>query len=152
MKIVDFQNQTTLPLEPEKLEEIAQTLTQQPIECFIVSTQRISQLNATHRGKDAVTDVLSFPMTHPFSLEEASSLQLPLGSIFICDTKAIEMADRLNHTPQEEVTLLFIHGLLHLLGYDHEVDQGQMRQEEARLIEAFNLPNSLIVRTQEKGI
>jgi probable rRNA maturation factor len=51
---------------------------------------------------------------------------------------------------QDELSLLFIHGMLHLLGYDHEVDNGEMRQKEATLIEAFALPNSLIIRTEEK--
>jgi len=48
---------------------------------------------------------------------------------------------------QMTLSLLFIHGLLHLVGYDHEVDDGEHREKEKELIEHFNLPNSLIVRT-----
>ena len=47
------------------------------------------------------------------------------------------------------VTLLFIHGLLHLLGYDHEVDSGEMREKEEALIKQYHLPESLIVRTKQ---
>jgi probable rRNA maturation factor len=48
----------------------------------------------------------------------------------------------------EELSLLFIHGLLHLLGYDHETDDGEMRQKETELIRELGLPESLIVRTE----
>jgi len=54
----------------------------------------------------------------------------------------------LGHSYNDEVTLLFIHGLLHLLGFDHEVDNGQMREEERKLIEYFSLPKSLILRSE----
>jgi len=72
----------------------------------------------------------------------------PLGSIVISENFVQQKAQELKHTQENELTLLFIHGLLHLLGFDHETDSGQMREEEARLIQEFNLPTSLIVRTQ----
>ncbi len=61
------------------------------------------------------------------------------------------MAQNLSHSEQDEFTLLYIHGLLHLLGYDHEVDSGEMREKEKLLIKKYELPESLIVRTQ-KGV
>jgi probable rRNA maturation factor len=82
--------------------------------------------------------VLSFP------LEEMP--HLPLGSIVISIDRAKEVSSRLSHDCDDEVALLFIHGLLHLLGYDHESDEGQMREKEASLIKEFDLPNSLILR------
>jgi probable rRNA maturation factor len=72
----------------------------------------------------------------------------PLGSIVISQDLVISKAEELGHAQEDEFTLLFIHGLLHLLGYDHEIDDGEMRKEEERLINTFNLPKSLIVRTQ----
>jgi len=72
---------------------------------------------------------------------------MPLGSIVISETYVREKAVEFGHTPDDELALLFIHGLLHLLGYDHEVDDGEMRAKEQELIEQFHLPKSLIVRT-----
>ena len=57
-----------------------------------------------------------------------------------------QKAKEYNHSINDEFTLLFIHGLLHLLGFDHEVDEGEHRSKEEELIKQFNLPNSLIVR------
>jgi probable rRNA maturation factor len=51
-----------------------------------------------------------------------------------------------NHSFNDELALLFIHGLLHLVGYDHEIDDGEHRAKEEEMIKKFNLPNSLIVR------
>ena len=73
---------------------------------------------------------------------------IPLGSIVISVDYVTEVAKRLGHSYDEELSLLFIHGLLHLLGYDHEVDNGEMREREAKLIKTFNLPKSLIVRME----
>ena len=75
----------------------------------------------------------------------------PLGSIVISSEHVINKAKELKHSISDEVTLLFIHGLLHLLGFDHEVDNGEMRDEEAKLIKQFSLPDSLIVRTHKEG-
>jgi probable rRNA maturation factor len=72
----------------------------------------------------------------------------PLGSIVISSWHVESMAQELGHSNNDELALLFIHGMLHLLGYDHEVDNGEMRNEEAKLIEKFALPQSLIIRTQ----
>ena len=63
-----------------------------------------------------------------------------------------EQAKALGHTEQDELSLLFIHGMLHLLGFDHEEDEGEMREREEALIEMFALPKSLIVRTTEKTL
>ena len=62
--------------------------------------------------------------------------------------KVEEVANQLGHTQDDELSLLFIHGLLHLLGMDHEVDQGEMRTKEESIVRKFELPLSLIVRTQ----
>ncbi|MGB2553760.1 rRNA maturation RNase YbeY, partial [Campylobacter sp. MOP51] len=56
----------------------------------------------------------------------------------------------LGHERDSEIALLFTHGLLHLLGFDHEIDSGEMRSKECEVIEKFNLPKSLIVRTMDE--
>ena len=72
----------------------------------------------------------------------------PLGSIVISSQHVQQKAKELSHKISDELSLIFIHGLLHILGYDHEVDNGEMREKEKTLIEQFNLPQSLIIRTQ----
>ena len=72
-----------------------------------------------------------------------------LGSVVI-NLDLVELkAAQLGHGRDDETALLFTHGLLHVLGYDHESDSGQMRAKECEIIEKFRLPKSLIVRTDE---
>jgi len=142
MKIIDLDNQTTLHVDNNALEKIAQSLTKQSIEVIITNNESIATLNATHREKDMPTDVLSFPM-------EAVLETMPLGSIVISEDFVKEKSLTFGHSEDAELSLLFIHGLLHLLGYDHEVDNGEMRAKEKEIIQAFDLPSSLIIRTEE---
>ena len=134
-------NQTGFALPIETLETIAASLTMREIELIVCDNETIQKMNAAHRAIDRPTDVLSFPLEGDFDT-------LPLGSIVMSSELITQKAEELGHTPQEESVLLFIHGLLHLLGYDHEVDDGEMRARESQLIEAFDLPKSLIVRTE----
>ena len=71
-----------------------------------------------------------------------------LGSVVI-NLDLVELkAAQLGHGRDDETALLFTHGMLHVLGYDHESDSGQMRVKECEIIEKFRLPKSLIVRTE----
>ena len=124
------------------LSKIASKYTKKDIELIITDNDDIQKLNAEHRGIDKATDVLSFPYE---KMKNA-----PLGTIVISIDKVNEVAKELGHSPDEEFTLLFIHGLLHLLGFDHEIDSGEMRSEEEKLIRLFGLPDSLIVRSEEQ--
>lgn len=73
-----------------------------------------------------------------------------LGSVVI-NLDLVELkAAQLGHGRDDETALLFTHGMLHVLGYDHESDDGQMRVKECEIIEKFHLPKSLIVRTEGK--
>jgi len=141
--LIDLINETDLLIDTDLLEKIAEDLTQRQIELIITDNKGIAALNAKHRDKDEATDVLSFPMgdTVPHT---------PLGVIVISKDFVIEKAREFGHSNQEEVTLLFIHGLLHLIGFDHETDNGEMRRKEEVLIKAWRLPDSLIVRSGEK--
>ncbi|EQB40320.1 heat-shock protein [Sulfurimonas hongkongensis] len=138
--MIELNNKTTLNVNEEFLNTIATTLTDKEIELIITDEKEIQKINKEHRGVDAPTDVLSFPYEEmPMS---------PLGSIVISASHVLELSKELGHTSDDELALLFIHGILHLLGYNHEEDSGEMREEEIRLINKFELPNSLIVRTQ----
>lgn len=139
--MVEIDNRTDFSDLPiDIIEKITQKLTNKIVELLFVNNDEIQKLNKEFRGKDKPTDVLSFP------LEETPGS--PLGSIVISIDKVKEIAQKMEHSPQDEIALLYIHGLLHLLGYDHETDSGQMRQKEEELIKAFNLPKSLIIRNE----
>jgi probable rRNA maturation factor len=144
--MITLDNQTNLVLNLQKLESIADMLSTKEVELLIVNDITMKQLNSEYRGKESVTDVLSFPMEAPFT--EQSIFGMPLGSIVIAESMVKEKAKLLQHSEQDELSLLFIHGMLHLLGFDHEKDSGEMRVREKELIEAFDLPKSLIIRTE----
>ncbi|MCK4974730.1 MAG: rRNA maturation RNase YbeY [Sulfurimonas sp.] len=140
--MIELDNRTSLNLDVNALEAIAQALTEKEIELIITDNAEIKEINKAHRNIDKDTDVLSFPYEDmPMS---------PLGSIVISSSHVENKAKELKHKESDELALLFIHGLLHLLGYDHEIDNGQMRKKELELIERYNLPKSLIVRTEEQ--
>jgi len=144
--MIDLDNQTTLAIDIDALEKIADTLSTKEVELIIVDNETMLALNTEHRGKESTTDVLSFPMDAPFT--EQSIFGMPLGSIVIAESFVKKEAKALAHNEQDELSLLFIHGMLHLLGFDHEVDDGEMRAREKELIEQFGLPKSLILRTE----
>jgi probable rRNA maturation factor len=110
----------------------------------IVSDRRMRALNRQFRGKDAVTDVLSFPSdpSTPLSASERGFL----GDIVIAAGVTKRQAKEAGHSEQTEVKVLALHGLLHLLGYDHETDDGKMARVEARLRKKAGLKESLIER------
>ncbi len=93
-------------------------------------------LNRQFRGKDTVTDVLSFP---------ADSRGF-LGDIVIAAGVAKRQAKAAGHEIRTEIRVLALHGLLHLLGYDHDADDGKMARAEAKLRKKAGLPQGLIER------
>ena len=138
--MIELDNRTSLEVDELFLNALASEFTDKEIELIITTNEEIREINKEHRAIDKDTDVLSFPYEDmPMS---------PLGSIVISSSHVQTRAKELKHKNSDELALLFIHGLLHLLGFDHEVDNGEMRDEEAKLIKKFNLPNSLIIRTQ----
>ena len=95
-------------------------------------------LNRQFRGKDAVTDVLSFP----------SETRGFMGDVVIASGVATQQAKAAGHTVQTELRVLALHGLLHLLGYDHESDEGNMARFEMRLRKKAGLKEGLIERSR----
>jgi probable rRNA maturation factor len=112
----------------------------------LVSDARMRALNLRYRGKDYATDVLSFPAgtDQPGSQSRASSLHL--GDIVIARGVARRQARSAGHDGPEELRILALHGLLHLLGYDHERDDGQMARLERRLRRKGGLREALTER------
>ena len=106
----------------------------------IVSDRRMRALNRQFRGKDHVTDVLSFP----------SGERGFMGDIVIAAGVATRQAKAAGHPVQTEIRVLALHGLLHLLGYDHEHDDGKMARIEARLRHKVVLKEGLIERAARR--
>ena len=112
----------------------------------IVSDRRMRALNRQFRGKDAVTDVLSFPSDPSTSLRAGEPRFL--GDIVIAAGVSAKQAKAAGHTIQTEVRVLALHGLLHLIGYDHESDDGKMARAEMRLRKKAGLKEGLIERAR----
>lgn len=136
-----FENETSHKIDKEFLNKIAKEISNKEIEFILTTNSEIKEINLTTRGIDKPTDVLSFPYD--------SMPNTPLGSIVISVDFVKEKSEQLNHSFDDELSLLFIHGMLHLVGFDHEVDNGEHRKKEEEMIKKFNLPDSLIVRTSK---
>lgn len=116
------------------------------LDLSFVGRSHIRALNATFRGVDRVTDVLSFPTlegvilpldkrNYPCDLDPESG-KIYLGSIVICRAKAKEQAAEYGHSVERELAYLTVHGVLHLLSFDHieESDKVKMRAAEERIL------------------
>ena len=98
----------------------------------LANDRSIRRLNQQFRHKDQSTDVLSFPCLSKESRRDSFPIR-HLGDIMISVETARRQAIQRGHSLEKEIEILLIHGLLHLLGYDHETDDGQMRRRERRL-------------------
>ena len=118
----------------------------------IVGQERVKQLNLSYLGRDEPTDVLAFSMLpEPSTAKEANfpPFVLPpdsishLGEVIICYPQAVIQAAERQHPVRKEIAILIIHGILHLLGYDHDQPEPeqQMRTKETEILE----------RIEEKG-
>jgi probable rRNA maturation factor len=109
---------------------------------LVTSNREMRALNSRFRGKKSATDVLSFPsagLAHDFAGDIAISLET-----------AERNAQLLGHSLADEVRILVLHGILHLAGYDHEQDDGQMAKKEQRLRHQLGLPSGLIERASAR--
>ncbi len=139
--MIDLDNRTDADVNIELLERIAASLSDREIELVLTDDLEMAELNEESRGIAKSTDVLSFPM-----MEMPGA---PLGSIVISEGFVTHGSETFGHSKDDERALLFIHGMLHILGYDHEVDSGEMRVKEHEMLQAFGLPESLIIRTEK---
>jgi len=117
-------------LDPELIE----------ISVTFVSTEEIHELNKIYRDNDSVTDVLSFPQYD--SVEEMQkNMLISLGDVVICPEQALLQADEFGHSGERELVYLFVHSVLHLLGYDHmeDEDKRKMRTREENVMSQIGL-------------
>jgi len=126
-----------------QIEEFAD---QAEISVSFVDNDQIREMNRQYRGKDSVTDVLSFPMgdNGVYDINRETGAKI-LGDIVISVPRAMEQARTYGHTLEREIGYLTAHSMLHLLGYDHE-DGGlarvRMREKEERVMRELGLPAS----------
>lgn len=121
------------------------------IEFTAVSEEEIRALNASMRGVDKVTDVLSFPTLDgikgrkilkkefPYDVDEED--RLLIGSVAICEARAKEQAEEYGHSYERELHYLLVHGVMHCLGYDHieDEDKAEMRSQEEKVLGALGI-------------
>lgn len=110
---------------------------------MVTHSREMRSLNSRFRGKNYSTDVLSFP---PPALGNGFA-----GDIAVSLDIAARNAQSLGHSLGQEVQILVLHGILHLAGYDHEEDRGEMAEREARMRRRFGLPTGLIERSGRIG-
>ena len=108
------------------------------VDVLLSGDATLRRLNKTFRGKNKATDVLSFPA--------AENPDGHAGDLAISLDTAVRQATAFGHSLRDEVRILLLHGLLHLSGMDHEIDNGEMAALEARLRVELHLPTTLIER------
>lgn len=114
------------------------------VDVLLAGSQELRALNRRFRGKNRPTDVLSFPAGYGPRNGFA-------GDIAISVDIAKQNAKRLGHTTAEEIKILCLHGLLHLAGFDHERDQGQMARKERSLRRRLGLALGLTERNSSRA-
>ena len=110
------------------------------VSVLLTTDAAIRRLNRQFRGKNKATDVLSFPAAEPGPLKIAGDLAISIP------TARTQAEDR-GHSLAMEIKVLMLHGLLHLAGYDHETDAGQMARREQKLRGSLRFSQGLIERT-----
>jgi probable rRNA maturation factor len=106
---------------------------------IIVDEEKIQELNKTYRGKDSVTDVISFALEDDDTFINTDFRVL--GDIYICLKRAKDQSIEYGHSFLREISFLTIHGLLHLLGYDHMVKEEEkvMFELQERILDAYGI-------------
>jgi len=115
---------------------------------LLTTDRAIRRLNRQFRGKNKATDVLSFPAYTHISKVGRHGAPEVVGDIAISVQIARKQATTLGHALGVEIKVLMLHGLLHLAGYDHETDDGEMARLEERLRTKLRLPQGLIERSE----
>ena len=156
--VVDYRGRAaSAPGLASWLKRVAPAAARGEVVIALVSDRRIQSLNRQFRGKDAPTDVLSFP-AHPAPQKQRSHPEhlahpAPLGDLVIATGVARKQARAAGHPYSQELKVLALHGLLHLIGYDHHdpADRGRMARLERRLRAKGGLPAGLIERAGSRA-
>lgn len=132
--MIDVTNLTASSVDEDFLINIGKNVlkeekeTEKELSVVLVGSARIKKLNAKYRGKNRVTDILAFPEIEVGSFQQTQAL----GEIIICLREVKKNAKRFNCTFEAELARVLIHGILHLLGYDHEISKEKAREMEEK--------------------
>jgi probable rRNA maturation factor len=118
------------------------------VNVLVTSSVAVRSLNRQFRKQNKATDVLSFPSNPLSSESRARAKTKTAGDVAVSADIALENSIKLGHPLSQEVKILVLHGILHLAGFDHERDNGEMARKEAKLRRALRLPAALIERAQ----
>lgn len=131
LDLTAFERLAAFVLEREDVTDAAE------LSIAVVSAEEIADLNEKYRDVTGPTDVLSFGCDDPCPVE--SDQPVAIGDVVIAPEIAIQQAQELGRTVEEELNLLLVHGILHLLGYDHESDEDAavMQAREQVLLDAY---------------
>ena len=117
---------------------------------LVTTSAAMRSLNRQFRGKNKPTDVLSFPASSSLASGAARGKKAFAGEVAISAEIAAQNAARLGHPVALEIKILVLHGILHLAGFDHERDNGEMARKEAKYRRALRLPVSLTERAAQE--
>lgn len=120
------------------------------VNVLVTSSAAVRALNFRFRRQNKATDVLSFPATSSFS--ESPSGRKLAGEVAISADIALRNSFQLGHPAAQEVKILALHGILHLAGFDHERDNGEMARKEGKVRRALGLPAALIERVKVERV
>ena len=116
------------------------------VNVLVTSSAAVRSLNQRFRNQNKATDVLSFPASP--SAQKSGTEKKLAGEVAISADIALKNSFRLGHPAVDEVKILALHGILHLAGFDHERDNGEMARKETKLRHAMGLPEALIERAK----
>ena len=116
------------------------------VQVLLADDATLKRLNRTFRAKNKATDVLSFPAGPEAALFNEPGGPVMAGDLAISLETAARQAAEFGHTLRDEVRVLLLHGVMHLAGFDHEADTGEMAEREAELRKKLRLGTNLIAR------
>lgn len=137
--MIDIDNRAGFAYDEARLAKIWKRFGEKDFELLFVESGEMREINREYRGMDKTTDVLSFP------LSESDTIGY-IGSVIIDIETAKKVSDELGHAINDEIDLLLVHGILHLLGYDHEEDSGEMYEKEREILTELGIGSGLIQR------
>ncbi|MEM9951340.1 MAG: rRNA maturation RNase YbeY [Chloroflexota bacterium] len=150
--MISIQNDKAYIVDVSRLEIAIQTVIERhdvpdtsSVTVVLTTNDEVRRLNATHRGIDAPTDVLSFP-ADPLPPELQEENEHYLGDLVIAYPYALAQSEKLNHLLDDSLCLLVIHGTLHLLGYDHDIpeNRAEMWAEQAQVLAMLDIDDAIV--------